>query len=135
MSEDERERAAAVARHIFATLSTKWALAVVEAIGAGERRFTELHRTVEGISYKMLTRTLRTLEADGLVARHDHHTANPRVDYSLTAAGVDLLGTVHRLCDWSRTHLDALLAAEAIAGRSGGGPPVGRAAATELRRP
>ncbi len=59
----------------------------------------------------MLTQTLRGLEADGIVARHDHHSANPRVDYSLTAAVIDLLATVHELCGWSRTHLESLLAA------------------------
>ncbi|MBF5000851.1 helix-turn-helix transcriptional regulator [Nocardia sp. BSTN01] len=109
MSGTEQEQAAAVARRIFATLSTKWALAVLEAIGDRECRFAELHRAVEGISYKMLTQTLRTLEADGIVARYDHHTANPRVDYSLTAAGLDLLATVHQLCTWSRAHLRELL--------------------------
>ncbi|MEV0335644.1 helix-turn-helix domain-containing protein [Nocardia sp. NPDC050717] len=108
---DQQGQAAAVARRIFATLSTKWALPVLEALGTGERRFAELHRSVDGISYKMLTQTLRGLEADGIVARHDHHTANPRVDYSLTPAGADLLTTVHGLCDWSRTHLHSLLTA------------------------
>ncbi|WP_280339620.1 winged helix-turn-helix transcriptional regulator [Nocardia neocaledoniensis] len=108
---DRQTQAAAVARRIFATLSTKWALTVIEAIGLGERRFAELHRSVDGISYKMLTQTLRGLEADGIVARHDHQSANPRVDYSLTAAGIDLLTTVHALCAWSRTHLEALLEA------------------------
>ncbi|WP_245926134.1 winged helix-turn-helix transcriptional regulator [Nocardia nova] len=121
MSGTEQEQATALARRIFATLSTKWALAVLEAIGTRERRFAELHRAVEGISYKMLTQTLRTLEADGIVTRHDHHTANPRVDYSLTPAGLDLLATVHRLCTWSRTHLNELLAAS-TPGRRGAQP-------------
>ncbi|MEV4208370.1 helix-turn-helix transcriptional regulator [Nocardia salmonicida] len=111
----EQAQAAAVARRIFATLSTKWALTVIEAIGTRERRFAELHRSVDGISYKMLTQTLRGLEADGIVTRYDHHSANPRVDYSLTAAGIDLLATVHELCGWSRTHLESLLAAHPTA--------------------
>ncbi len=89
------------------SVTNRWA---IEAIGTRERRFAELHRSVDGISYKMLTQTLRGLAADGIVARHDHHSANPRVDYSLTAAGIDLLATVHELCCWSRTHLESLLA-------------------------
>lgn len=65
--------------------------------------------------WRAFTQTLRGLEADGIVARYDHHSADPRVDYSLTAAGIDLLTTVHELCGWSRTHLDSLLAAHPTA--------------------
>lgn len=112
---EQQAQAAGVARRVFATLSTKWALTVIEAIGTRERRFAELHRSVDGISYKMLTQTLRGLEADGIVARQDHRTANPRVDYSLTPAGIDLLTTVHELCSWSRAHLKSLVAAHPAA--------------------
>ncbi|MFC9978202.1 winged helix-turn-helix transcriptional regulator [Gordonia sp. NPDC127522] len=49
--------------------------------------------------------------------RHDHRSANPRVDYTLTDAGRDLVTTVHGLCDWSRTHLDDLLDAPGAADR------------------
>ncbi|MDR7168001.1 DNA-binding HxlR family transcriptional regulator [Nocardia kruczakiae] len=48
-------------------------------------------------------------EQAAAVARYDHHTPNPRVDYSLTPAGRDLLATVHQLCTWSRAHLRELL--------------------------
>ncbi|MBF6209622.1 helix-turn-helix transcriptional regulator [Nocardia puris] len=105
----DRDLADALARRIFATLSTKWALTALEALADGPRRFAELHRALDGISHKMLTQTLRALESDGLVARHDHATANPRVDYALTPAGSELLATVYGLCAWSRTHLDTLL--------------------------
>ncbi|WP_216913808.1 winged helix-turn-helix transcriptional regulator [Nocardia noduli] len=105
----ERELASAVARRVFATLSTKWALPVIEAIGSGQPRFAEIHRAVDGISYKMLTATLRALEADGIVARHDYRTPGPRVEYTLTNAGADLLRTVHGLCAWSRAHLAELV--------------------------
>ncbi|MFC8528732.1 winged helix-turn-helix transcriptional regulator [Nocardia sp. NPDC057227] len=106
----EQEQAAAVARRVFGVLSTKWALAALEALGAGERRFADLHRALDGISYTVLTRTLRALESEGVVARFDHGTAAPRVDYALTPAGRDLLATVHGLCAWSSAHLDDLLA-------------------------
>ncbi|MFI6215248.1 winged helix-turn-helix transcriptional regulator [Nocardia brasiliensis] len=110
---DEAELARDVARRVFAAVSTKWSLRVLEEVGAGRYRFRELHRAVEGISYKMLTQTLRELEKHGLLSRFDHHSANPRVDYSLTPAGAELVATIHALCGWSRTHLDELLTAPA----------------------
>ncbi|MFE7740965.1 winged helix-turn-helix transcriptional regulator [Nocardia sp. NPDC057455] len=109
MAESEQRRAEAVARRVFAALSTKWALRVLEEIGDHERRFGELHRSIEAISHKMLTETLRSLEREGLVARRDHHTANPRVEYSLTLAGEELLRLVHGMCAWSRAHLAGLM--------------------------
>jgi DNA-binding HxlR family transcriptional regulator len=114
--DEEEQRARAIAQRVFAVVSTKWGLRVLEEIGAGHHRFRELHRAVDGISYKMLTRTLRELEHHGLISRYDHGTANPRVDYSLTAAGTRLVTTVHALCDWSRAHLDRLLEAPAHRG-------------------
>ncbi|TQM29708.1 winged helix-turn-helix transcriptional regulator [Nocardia bhagyanarayanae] len=113
-SDDEDEqRARDIALRVFAVVSTKWGLRVLEEIHADRRRFRELHRAVDGISYKVLTQTLRDLENHGLVARYDHGTANPRVDYSLTEAGTELVDAIHALCDWSRTHLDRLLDAPA----------------------
>ncbi|MFI2284900.1 winged helix-turn-helix transcriptional regulator [Nocardia beijingensis] len=109
MSATEEQQARAVALRVFAALSTKWALRVLEQIGDGERRFGELHRSMDGISYKMLAETLRALEREGLVARRDHRTANPRVEYSLTAAGGELLRLVHGMCAWSRAHLAELM--------------------------
>ncbi|PXX68632.1 HxlR family transcriptional regulator [Nocardia tenerifensis] len=102
-----------VAWRVFAAVSTKWGLRVLEEIAAGRYRFRELHRAVEGISYKMLTQTLRELENHGLITRFDHRTANPRVDYHLTAAGEGLVQTIHGLCGWSSAHLDHLLTAPA----------------------
>lgn len=105
-----RRRGRPVSRRAAARDPTKWALAALEALGTGERRFADLHRPLDGISYTVLTRTLRALEAEGVVARFDHGSAASRVDYAFTPAGRDLLTTVHGLCAWSRTHLDDLLA-------------------------
>ncbi|MEV6554229.1 helix-turn-helix domain-containing protein [Nocardia sp. NPDC051756] len=102
-----------VAWRVFVAVSTKWGLRVLEELAAGRSRFRELYRAVEGISFKMLTQTLRELENHGLVARYDHRSANPRVDYTLTAAGAGLVETIHALCGWSRDHLDQLLTAPA----------------------
>ncbi|AHH16846.1 putative transcriptional regulator, HxlR family [Nocardia nova SH22a] len=108
---DERQ-ARDIALRVFAAVSTKWGLRVLEEIGPG-RRFRELHRAVDGISHKMLTQTLRDLENHGLITRYDHGTANPHVDYTLTSAGRDLVDTVYGMCEWSRSYLDRLAEAPA----------------------
>jgi DNA-binding HxlR family transcriptional regulator len=110
------EQAREVARSVFAVVSTKWGLTVLEEIRQGPRRFRELKRSIGTISDKVLTQTLRDLEAHGLIHRHDHRSANPRVDYTLTNAGQDLVATVHGLCDWSRAHLHDLLEAPGSTG-------------------
>ncbi|MFF3573159.1 winged helix-turn-helix transcriptional regulator [Nocardia jiangxiensis] len=107
--DEQQRRARDIAVRVFAVVSTKWGLRVLEEVGDGRHRFRELHRAIEGISFKMLTQTLRELENHGLISRFDHHTANPHVDYTLTEAGIGLVETVHGLCTWSRTHLDRLL--------------------------
>ncbi|MFF0490897.1 winged helix-turn-helix transcriptional regulator [Nocardia sp. NPDC004068] len=109
----EDHPAHAIARRVHAVLSTKWALATLEQIAAGHHRFRELHRALPGVSAKVLTQTLRRLENHALITRFDHATPNPRVDYTLTEPGRDLLRTVHGLCAWSRDHLDRLLTAPA----------------------
>ncbi|MEV6279971.1 helix-turn-helix domain-containing protein [Nocardia sp. NPDC051832] len=112
-SNHEDEQARDIALRVFAVVSTRWGLRVLEEVQSGHRRFRELHRAIEGISHKMLTQTLRALETHGLIARYDHRTANPRVDYWLTAAGTQLLATIYGLCEWSKAHLDGLLDAPA----------------------
>jgi DNA-binding HxlR family transcriptional regulator len=99
-------RADALAREIFASIATKWALLIINALGEGTLRFTELRATVEGISHKMLTQTLRSLERDGVVKRVVHPTVPPRVDYSLTEPGLALRTTVNAMCTWTSQHVD-----------------------------
>ena len=101
-------RAQALAREIFANIANKWALLIINTLGEDTRRFTELHAAVEGISHKMLTQTLRTLERDGVVNRLVHPTVPPRVDYSLTEAGLSLQTTVNAMCVWTRRHLGTI---------------------------
>jgi DNA-binding HxlR family transcriptional regulator len=64
-------------------------------------RFNELRRAIEGISQKMLTTTLRNLERDGFVTRTVYPTIPPRVEYTLTALGRELLAPVHALAQWA----------------------------------
>lgn len=95
-------------RELLDRLGDKWSLLVVELLGEGTKRFTELRNAIEGVSQRMLTLTLRRLERDGLVHRTVHPTVPPRVDYHLTALGVSLLHSVGPLVAWTRAHRDEI---------------------------
>jgi DNA-binding HxlR family transcriptional regulator len=100
-------------RDLLDRLADKWSLLVVELLGYGRRRFTELRREIDGISQRMLTLTLRQLERDGLVLRTVHPVVPPRVDYELTPLGVSLLDAVAPLVTWTREHRDEITTARA----------------------
>src|SRR5689334_5566168 len=80
-------------RTVLGRIGDKWAIFVVDRLGEGPRRFSELHRGIEGITGRMLTVTLRGLERDGIVTRTVHASVPPRVDYELTMLGRTLLVT------------------------------------------
>ncbi len=81
-------------RDVLSRVGDKWSVLVVTLLCGGPRRFNELRRTIEGISQRMLTLTLRGLERDGLVTRTVYPTVPPRVDYELTTMGRTLLEPV-----------------------------------------
>ncbi|MEV0248285.1 helix-turn-helix domain-containing protein [Nocardia sp. NPDC050712] len=85
-------------------IGDKWTLVVLVLLGARTYRYNELHRAIEGISRRMLTRTLRLLETDGLVDRTVHPTVPPTVEYRLTPSGVTLLDRLSALADWAVEH-------------------------------
>ncbi|WP_433272648.1 winged helix-turn-helix transcriptional regulator [Actinosynnema sp. CS-041913] len=95
-----------VAREVIDRIADRWVLLVISALGDGTLRYSQLRTRIDGISHKMLTRTLRNLERDGLIARHVHPTSPPQVDYTLTPPGRTLLRTVSGICHWTRDHLD-----------------------------
>jgi DNA-binding HxlR family transcriptional regulator len=76
-------------------------------------RFTELKRSIPGVSQRMLTSTLRALERDGLVKRTVHPVVPPHVDYELTPLGHSLNAIVCPLLAWTITHTDEITAARA----------------------
>ncbi|MEU6313571.1 helix-turn-helix domain-containing protein [Streptomyces sp. NPDC047014] len=98
-------RADSLAREIFSDIANKWALLIIEAVGDGTLRFSELRDAVEGISHKMLTQNLRMLERNGLILREVHPTVPPRVEYTLTEPGRALRVTIDGMCDWTHRHL------------------------------
>ena len=87
-------------REVLTHAGNRWSLGVVHALGvAGRLRHAEIGRRMHGVTQRMLTRTLRQLERDGLVLRHDHHEVPPRVEYELSALGMGLL--VHMIPMWT----------------------------------
>jgi DNA-binding HxlR family transcriptional regulator len=120
---DVRDSASCEIRDLLDVLTDKWPLLIVELLGAGQRRFGELQRDIDGISQRMLTLSLRRLERDGLVQRTVHPVVPPRVDYDLTPLGRDLLTLVEPLVSWTRDHREKITAARnAYDARSGNGP-------------
>ncbi|MFI7121737.1 winged helix-turn-helix transcriptional regulator [Amycolatopsis sp. NPDC049868] len=89
---------------ILALIGDKWTILVIGQLRDRTLRFGELHRAVTGISQRMLTRTLRQLERDGLLTRAIHPSVPPRVEYTLTELGVTLLDSLTYLGDWATTH-------------------------------
>src|SRR2546425_9189625 len=94
-------------REILERVADKWTLLVIDALeGERELRFTRVQQRVGGVSQKMLTKTLRQLERDGLVTRSVHATVPPRVDYRLTPLGVSLGESVCGIWIWVGKHMD-----------------------------
>ena len=88
-------------REVLAHAGNRWSLGIVHAFGvAGTLRHAELARELEGVTQRMLTRTLRHLERDGLIARRDHGEVPPRVDYKLTPLGRRMLIGMIPLWTW-----------------------------------
>ena len=93
---------------VLSRVGDKWTVLVVTYLGEGPMRFNELRRSINGISQRMLTLTLRGLERDGFVTRTIFPTIPPRVDYELTTMGRDLLAPVTALSDWARNNQDRI---------------------------
>lgn len=90
---------------ILGRVADRWTLLVIDALdGSSETRFTELRARVPGVSQKMLTKTLRQLERDGLVVRRVHPEVPPRVDYRLTPLGESLGEALCGVWSWVESH-------------------------------
>ncbi len=101
------------AREVLQRVGDKWSVLVIDLLGQGTLRFSELHRAVDGITARMLTVTLRGLERDGIVTRTIHPVIPPRVEYALTPMGRTLLDTIGQLVTWADSHLPEIEAARA----------------------
>ncbi|MBK3647126.1 MULTISPECIES: winged helix-turn-helix transcriptional regulator [Streptomyces] len=91
---------------LLGRLSDKWVSLVVAALSGGPMRYSDLSRKIAGVSPKMLTQTLRTLERDGLLSRTVTPSVPVRVDYELTRLGGSLALLLTAVKDWAETHIE-----------------------------
>lgn len=97
-------------RMVLQRIGDKWTPLVMQALKTGPGRFTAVRAAVGGVTPKVLTQTLRTLERDGLVARTVYAQVPPRVDYALTELGATLLEPLDAVRAWAEDHAGAILA-------------------------
>ncbi len=95
-------------RRVLDRIGDKWAVLILISLGEGTLRFNALRRRIDGISQKMLSQTLKSLERDGLVRREIFATVPVTVEYSLTELGGTLSRTVHELTLWAEAHIGAV---------------------------
>lgn len=98
-------------RNVLSRIGDKWSMLVLFTLENNEcQRFKELQRNIPDISQKMLTATLKTLEADGLVRREAYAEVPPRVEYSLSDKGRSLLPLINNLLVWAIENMDGIIA-------------------------
>jgi DNA-binding HxlR family transcriptional regulator len=98
-------------RNVLDRVGDKWSILIISILGeCGTLRFNQLSHKIGNISQKMLTVTLKTLEADGLVSRKLYPQIPPRVEYTLTPLGESLLPAIESLTSWAAEHMPAILA-------------------------
>ena len=105
--------AACPSRQVLARISDKWVTLILVALAGGPRRYSDLGRIIAGVSQKMLTQTLRTLERDGLVSRTVTAGVPARVDYQLTPLGEGLMPAVNAVKTWAEEHIGEIEASRA----------------------
>lgn len=93
-------------RQVLDRIADKWTVLVVRRLTGGTMRFAELRRSVDGISQKVLTNTLRGLERDGLITRRIYASVPPRVEYTLTDLGRSLCHLVDGICLWAEANIE-----------------------------
>lgn len=98
-------------RNVVARFGNKWALLVILVLSENEPiRYNELGRKIPDISSRVLSSTLRTLEADGLVDRKLYQEVPPRVEYSLTDTGKSLVPIIIQLTEWAQKNMKTIIA-------------------------
>jgi len=100
-------------RTVLDHVSSKWGVLILVALWDGPQRWSELRRRADGISEKMLAQTLKTLEGDGFLRRDAQPVIPPRVDYSLTGRGRELVAVLLPLVSWIAAHANEIVSAPA----------------------
>lgn len=91
-------------KDLLTLVSDRWTLSVIAALEGGPQRFSTIQALVDGVSHRMLSKTLRCLLRDGMVTRTAYAEMPPRVEYELTLLGQKLVGLVRGLVDWTQSH-------------------------------
>lgn len=99
-------------RQILQHLTSRWGALVLVSLHSGTKRFSELRRAIDGVSERMLTKTLQELEADGMLIRKSYNTVPPQVDYTLTEFGAQASNKMFDLVDWLEMNLGNILASQ-----------------------
>src|ERR1700709_165258 len=92
-------------RQVLDLIADKWTALVIGALEDEPKRFSQIQRRIDGISQKMLTQTLRSLERDGLVGRKVYADVPPRVVYTLTPLGDTLCAPIAAIRRWAEAHI------------------------------
>lgn len=96
-------------RGVLKHVTSRWGVLVLVALKTGTHRFSDLRRTIDGVSERMLAQTLDWLEEDGFVDRRAYPVVPPRVEYSLTPLGREVSELVEELADWIEANLGRVL--------------------------
>jgi DNA-binding HxlR family transcriptional regulator len=105
-------------RKLLDRISDKWVTLVLKSLVDGPKRYSEVSRQLAGVSQKMLTQTLRSLERDGLVEREVTPSVPVRVDYRLTALGRSLLPVMSAVHTWAEQHMPEVNSAREVYDRA-----------------
>ncbi len=97
-----------LSRVVLERIADKWTALIIQVLAKGTHRYAELQHAIGGVSQKMLTQTLRSLERDGLVQRKVYPVVPPKVEYTLTPLGRTLIEPLQAICRWSEKHLSQL---------------------------
>jgi DNA-binding HxlR family transcriptional regulator len=98
-------------RQVLDLIADKWTVLIIRRLADGTLRFAQLRRSVDGISQKVLTNILRSLERDGIVTRRIYASVPPKVEYSLTTLGRSLCNLVEGICGWAEANIEQVQAA------------------------
>lgn len=99
-------------RLLLDRIADKWTVLIIGQLQKRTFRFNELRRMIPGITQKMLTQTLKSLEKDGLVNRKIYATVPLKVEYSLTTLGHSLTKILNNLADWAETNMEYIIKAQ-----------------------
>jgi len=101
-------------RQVLDLIADKWTVLIIRRLADGTLRFAQLRRSVDGISQKVLTNVLRSLERDGIVTRRIYASVPPKVEYSLTTLGRSLCNLVVGICGWAEANIEQVQAAREV---------------------